>query len=76
VGGGGSGHEPEQGAKVVTTMLEEAGFRVRVETSTATFKDSALPDLAVIVPIYSSLGHVADEFKVPEMREIFRRGLR
>jgi type 1 glutamine amidotransferase len=46
-------HKPEQGAKVVTTMLEEAGFRVRVETSTATFKDSALPDLAVIVPIYT-----------------------
>ena len=24
---------------------------------------------------YSSLGHVAAEFEVPEMREIFRRGM-
>jgi type 1 glutamine amidotransferase len=53
VWGGWEGHEPEQGATVVRAMLEDAGFDVRVENSTATL---AAPDLGrfdLISPIFT-----------------------
>lgn len=53
VWGGWDGHEPEEGARVVKAMLEEEGFGVRVETTTAIFADPAIADLSLIVPIYT-----------------------
>ncbi len=51
VWGGWSGHEPEQGAKIIGDMLREAGFEVYLKTSTEAFADPALKDLSLIVPI-------------------------
>ncbi|TIO10853.1 ThuA domain-containing protein [Mesorhizobium sp.] len=53
VWGGWDGHEPEQGARAVKAMLEQEGFGVRVETTTAIFADPAIADLSLIVPIYT-----------------------
>jgi type 1 glutamine amidotransferase len=53
VWGGWSGHEPEQGAKVVEGMLEAEGFKVHVETSTEAFAAPSLASLSLIVPILS-----------------------
>ena len=86
VWGGWNGHEPEQCAGIVACMLEEDGFRVRLETETRAFADPDLSrfDLMPVVwkrrhgsgrVFYSSLGHVASEFDVPEMRTILRRGM-
>jgi type 1 glutamine amidotransferase len=51
VWGGWMGHEPDQAAKIVSDMLTEQGFKVRVETSTKAFADPAIADLSLIVPI-------------------------
>jgi type 1 glutamine amidotransferase len=51
VWGGWMGHEPDQAAKIVSDMLTENGFEVRVETSTKAFADPAIADLSLIVPI-------------------------
>jgi type 1 glutamine amidotransferase len=53
VWGGWSGHEPEQGAKIVSKMLEEEGFKVYVENTTEAFADPAIADMSLIVPIYT-----------------------
>jgi type 1 glutamine amidotransferase len=53
VWGGWSGHEPERGAEIIRDFLQEDGFKVRVETSTAAFADPAIRDLSLIVPIYT-----------------------
>jgi type 1 glutamine amidotransferase len=51
VWGGWSGHEPAEGARILSGMLQAEGFAVAVETSTAAFADPALSDLSLIVPI-------------------------
>jgi type 1 glutamine amidotransferase len=51
VWGGWSGHEPEECAKIIHDLLEEDGFKVRVENSTAAFSDPSIHDLSLIVPI-------------------------
>lgn len=61
VWGGWSGHEPEQGAKIVSDMLAAHGFRVRVETSTKAFADPAIADLSLIVPIITMAKIEKDE---------------
>lgn len=53
VWGGWNGHEPERGAEIIRDFLQEDGFEVRVETSTAAFADPAIRDLSLIVPIYT-----------------------
>ena len=53
VWGGWSGHEPEKGAEVCREMLEQAGFKVYVETTTEAFADPAIRDMSLIVPIYT-----------------------
>ena len=53
VWGGWEGHGPEAGARVVKAMLEEEGFAVRVENTTAVFADPAIAELSLIVPIYT-----------------------
>lgn len=53
VWGGWSGHEPETGAHVVSAMLGEEGFKVRVENTTEAFADPAIDDMSLIVPIYT-----------------------
>ncbi|TGV62936.1 hypothetical protein EN792_072645, partial [Mesorhizobium sp. M00.F.Ca.ET.149.01.1.1] len=53
VWGGWEGHEPEAGSRAVKAMLEEEGFAVRVENTTAAFADPAIDDLSLIVPIYT-----------------------
>jgi type 1 glutamine amidotransferase len=61
VWGGWDGHEPEEGARVVKAMLEEEGFGVRVETTTAVFADPEIADLSLIVPIYTMAKLAKDE---------------
>lgn len=51
VWGGWSGHEPERCAGIVAGMLEEEGFHIRVENSTAAFAAPGLADMSLIVPI-------------------------
>ena len=51
VWGGWSGHEPERCARVVGEMLEDEGFSVLIESSTAAFADPELTRLSLIVPI-------------------------
>ena len=51
VWGGWSGHEPEQCAAVIKGILEEDGFKVRVESSTEAFADPSVRDLSLVVPI-------------------------
>ena len=51
VWGGWSGHEPEQGAHIVASMLEPHGFKVYIEHSTEAFADPAIADMSLIVPI-------------------------
>jgi uncharacterized protein len=51
VWGGWSGHEPERCARIVAGMLEEEGFGIRVENSTAAFADPGLAAMSLIVPI-------------------------
>ncbi len=51
VWGGWDGHEPDKCAAVVRGMLEEDGFRVRVEQGAEAFSDPALKQLGLIVPI-------------------------
>ena len=48
-----SGHEPQRCAQIVAGLLEEEGFKVRVEDKTAAFADPALPEFSLIVPIYT-----------------------
>jgi type 1 glutamine amidotransferase len=53
VWGGWSGHEPEQGAKIVAGMLEAEGFKTYLENTTEAFADPAIADMSLIVPIYT-----------------------
>ena len=53
VWGGWSGHEPEQGAKIVADILEGEDFKVYIETTTEAFADPSIKDLSLIVPIYT-----------------------
>ncbi|UXN71878.1 ThuA domain-containing protein [Devosia neptuniae] len=53
VWGGWSGHEPEQCAAIIRTMLEEDGFKVYVENTTEAFADPSIRDLSLIVPIFT-----------------------
>ena len=51
VWGGWSGHEPEQGARIVGEMLERHGFTVYVENTTEAFADPAIADMSLVVLI-------------------------
>ncbi len=53
VWGGWSGHEPEQGARIVAAMLEGDGFKVRLENTTEAFADPSIAGLSLIVPIFT-----------------------
>ncbi|MCW5721904.1 MAG: ThuA domain-containing protein [Devosia sp.] len=53
VWGGWSGHEPEQCAAIIKSMLEEDGFKVYVENMTEAFADPTIHDLSLIVPIFT-----------------------
>lgn len=53
VWGGWSGHEPEQCASIIASMLEEDGFKVYVENSTEAFADPEITKMSLIVPIYT-----------------------
>ena len=53
VWGGWSGHEPEQCAAIIKSMLEEDGFKVYVENTTEAFADPTIHDLSLIVPIFT-----------------------
>jgi type 1 glutamine amidotransferase len=61
VWGGWMGHEPDQAAKIVSDMLSEHGFKVRVETSTKAFADPAIAHLSLIVPIITMAKIEKDE---------------
>ena len=51
VWGGWSGHEPERCAGIVAGMLEEEGFRVHLDNTTAAFAAPALSSMSLVVPI-------------------------
>ena len=51
VWGGWSGHEPERCAGIVAGMLEEEGFRVHLDNTTAAFAAPALANMSLVVPI-------------------------
>jgi len=51
VWGGWTGHEPERCAGVVGGMLEEEGFRVHLDNTTAAFAMPALTNMSLVVPI-------------------------
>jgi type 1 glutamine amidotransferase len=51
VWGGWSGHEPEEGARIVGDMLERHGFTVYIENTTEAFADPAIADMSLVVPI-------------------------
>jgi type 1 glutamine amidotransferase len=51
VWGGWDGHEPEQCSRIIRGILEEDGFKVRVEDSTQAFAEPAIHELSLIVPI-------------------------
>jgi uncharacterized protein len=51
VWGGWSGHEPERCAGIVAGMLEEDGFEVHVENTTAAFAAPGLALMSLVVPI-------------------------
>jgi len=51
VWGGWSGHEPEGCAGIVAGMLEEEGFRVHLDNTTAAFAAPALANMSLVVPI-------------------------
>jgi type 1 glutamine amidotransferase len=53
VWGGWDGHEPEQCASIIASMLREEGFRVHLETSTKAFASPHLHTMSLIVPIYT-----------------------
>jgi type 1 glutamine amidotransferase len=53
VWGGWSGHEPEQCAVIIKSMLEEDGFKVYVENTTEAFADPTIHDLSLIVPNFT-----------------------
>ena len=53
VWGGWAGHEPEQGAHIVSEMLREAGFTTYLENTTEAFADPAIAELSLIVPIFT-----------------------
>lgn len=53
VWGGWAGHDPDLCASIFRGWLTEAGFDVRIETSTEAFADPAIHDLSLIIPIYT-----------------------
>ncbi|WP_445503081.1 ThuA domain-containing protein [Microvirga sp. G4-2] len=73
VWGGWSGHEPEQCAGIIASMLEEDGFKVRMETSTRAFADPNLAQLSLIVPIYTMSKIEKDE--VANLSRAVREGV-
>ena len=73
VWGGWSGHEPEQGARIVETMLAGEGFKVYVENTTKAFADPAIVDMSLIVPIYT-MGKIEKE-ELDNMANAVRSGV-
>ena len=63
--GGWAGHEPEQCAAIIKSMLEQEGFGVRVESGTEGFADPAIAELNLIVPIFTG-----SEIKKEEERNL------
>ena len=54
VWGGSDGHEPERCAALVRGMLEQEGFAVHVEGTTAAFADAQLARMSLVVPIVTA----------------------
>lgn len=63
VWGGWSGHEPEQCADVIGSMLEDDGFEVRLAKTTEAFADPSVHDLSLIVPIVTMSTIAKEEAK-------------
>lgn len=67
VWGGWEGHEPEAGAKVLSSMLQDEGFAVEVRTETSAFLDPSLSEFSVIIPIYTMSTIAKEELEALEM---------
>ncbi len=65
--GGWEGHEPEAGARILSGMLQDEGFAVEIQTETSAFLDSSLPELSLIVPIYTMSTIEKEELEALEM---------
>ncbi len=83
-----SGHEPQQCVERFAPALREAGFEVDIADTLDAYLDAGrMAALSLMVPCrtmdaisheqldYSSLGHVASDFDVPEAFESTRRGM-
>jgi type 1 glutamine amidotransferase len=54
VWGGWNGHEPERCAGIVRGMLEQEGFKTRVEDNTEAFADPGVAAMSLVVPIVTA----------------------
>ena len=73
VWGGWSGHEPERCAGVVAGMLEEEGFRVHLDNTTAAFAMPALTNMSLVVPIFT-MGKI-EKSEVENLTKAVRGGV-
>ena len=73
VWGGWSGHEPERCAGVVRGMLEEAGFRVHVESTLQAFADPAVAGMSLVVPIVT--GSKIEKNQIDTLSKAVRGGV-
>jgi type 1 glutamine amidotransferase len=67
VWGGWEGHEPEAGARILSAMLRDEGFAVDVQADTSAFLATSLPELSLIVPIYTMSAIAKEELEALEM---------
>ncbi|MEL6963821.1 MAG: ThuA domain-containing protein [Pseudomonadota bacterium] len=75
VWGGWEGHEPEAGAKILSGMLRDEGFVVEAHSETSAFLDPSLPELSLIVPIYTMATIEKEELEALEMAVLGGVGL-
>jgi len=54
VWGGWSGHEPERCGAIVRDMLEQEGFKARIENTTEAFADPRIAAMSLVVPIVTA----------------------
>ncbi len=60
VWGGWDGHQPQQSAELIATMLRDEGFKVTVRDTLDAYLDTSLHELSVIVPVWT-MGTITNE---------------
>jgi type 1 glutamine amidotransferase len=69
VWGGWDGHEPRQVGEVFARMLRNEGFAVEVSDSLDAFKQPGLPDLDLVVPVWT-MGEITPEQANPVIEAV------